>query len=156
ADYGDSVRLVRASAGLLPTPRRTLFDLTDEIADEGNFRADQRIDRLSIAYTTPDFVVRVGRQALTLGNGLVFRPMDLIAPFSPSATDTEFKPGSDMIYAQWLFGDGSDLAMIVVPRAPRSGGGPSANASSTALQYRTTMGALHASFLLARDHGDWT
>ncbi len=156
ADYGDGVRLARAESGLLPTPPATWFDLTSTRSDQGNIRAQAGIDRLSVSYASQDFVVRIGRQALTWGGGLVFRPMDLFDPFSPSATDTEFKPGTDMVYAQWLFGDGSDLQAIVAPRPAVKGGGPSTDASSFALHYRTTIGPLTTAWLVARDHGDWT
>jgi hypothetical protein len=156
AVYGDGVRLARLTSGLLPTPPATLFDLTDVLADDGRFHAEQRIDRLALGYATPDFVVRVGRQALTWGGGLVFRPMDLVNPFAPNVTDSEFKPGADMVYAQWLFGDGSDLEGIIVPRATVLGAAPSANASSFAGQFRTRLGNLQSTWLVARDHGDWT
>ncbi len=99
--------------------------------------------------------MRVGRQAITWGSGLVFRPMDLFDPFSPSATDTEWKPGVDMLYVQRLFPDGSDVQFIVAPRPARQGGSPTADASSAAVHVHTTIAGDQATFLLARDHGDW-
>ncbi len=156
ADYGDAARLSRLEHGLLPQPPSTWFNLTNTFEDHGNVVASQTIDRLFVGYATPDFVLRVGRQALTWGGGLVFRPMDLFDPFAPNATDTEFKPGTDMLYAQFLFGDGSDLQAIVVPRPIVKGGGPTMNASSFAAHFRTTISGLGTTFLLARDHGDWT
>jgi hypothetical protein len=155
ADYGDTVRLRRDEGGLLPTPPSTWFNLTETFDNHAQFYGTQRIDRLSVAYTTDDFVVRVGRQALTWGSGLVFRPMDLFDPFSPIATDTEFKPGTDMVYTQWLFHDGSDLQVIVVPRPAVPGAQPSSDASSFAAHYHGTFFGHGTSLLLARDHGDW-
>ncbi len=154
-DYGDTVRLRRAETGLLPAPPSTWFNLTETFDNHAQFYGAQTIDRLSVAYTTDDFVVRIGRQALTWGSGLVFRPMDLFDPFSPIATDTEFKPGTDMIYTQWLFHDGSDLQVIAVPRPAVSGAQPSSNASSFAAHYHGTFLGHGTTFLLARDHGDW-
>lgn len=156
ADYGGAARLSRLERGLLPQPPSTWFNLTNTFEDHGNIVASQTIDRLFVGYATPDFVLRVGRQALTWGDGLVFRPMDLFDPFSPSATDTEFKPGTDMLYAQLLFGDGSDLQAIAVPRPAVKGGGPTMDASSFAAHFRTTLSGLGTTLLLARDHGDWT
>lgn len=153
---GGNVPLVRAETSLLPAPPSTWFNLTDTFIDHGQAIGSQSIDRLAIAYTTPDFVVRIGRQALTWGSGLVFRPMDLFDPFSPSATDTEYKPGTDMLYTQWLFSDGSDLQFIVVPRPARPGAAPSSNASSIALHFQTSLLGHDTTWLLARDHGDWT
>ena len=155
AQYGDSVPLTRFAA-LGPLPPSTWFNLTGTFENHSRFLAQQTIDRLSLSYSTEDFVVRVGRQALTWGNGLVFRPMDLFDPFAPNATDTEFKTGADMIYAQVLFGDGSDLQAIAVPRPRVSGAQPSTNASSFAGLYRRAFGTIQTSWLLARDHGDWT
>lgn len=154
-ENGGDVPLVRAETILLPEPPSTWFDLTDTFYNHGQAIGTQGIDRLAFAYTAPDFVVRVGRQALTWGSGLVFHPMDLFDPFAPNATDTEYKPGTDMLYTQWLFGDGSDLQFIVVPRPPREGAAPSSDASSVALHLQTSLFDHDTTWLLARDHGDW-
>lgn len=155
AEDGPDVTLARAEAGLISQPPAALFDLTDTFVNHGPWIASQRIDRLAITYTTPDLVVRVGRQALTWGSGLVFRPMDLFDPFGPTATDTEYKPGVDMLYLQRLFADGSDLQFIVAPRPARAGGPVTADASSAALHFDTTVLGHHTTLMLARDHGDW-
>jgi hypothetical protein len=155
AEEGLNVRLARAEANLLPEPPSTWFKLTQTFAEHGQTVGTQSIDRLAVAYTAPDFVLRVGRQALTWGSGLVFRPMDLFDPFSPSATDTEYKPGTDMVYTQWLFASGSDLQFIVVPRPDRPESPPSSDASSAALHFHGELVGHHTTWLLARDHGDW-
>lgn len=156
-DAGDAPRLTRAEATLLPpVPPANWFDLTDRIADGKHFTATQRIDRLSVTYTSDHLVLRAGRQALSWGAGLVFHPMDLLDPFSPDATDTEYKPGADMLYAQYLLNDGSDLQAVIVPRPARFGGPLQSDASSFALHGRTSLGRIDATALLARDHGDVT
>jgi hypothetical protein len=155
AEDGPSVALGRAEAGLIPQPPATLFNLTDTFLNHGPWTASQSIDRLAITYTTPDLVVRVGRQALTWGSGLVFRPMDLFDPFGPTATDTEYKPGVDMLYVQRLFADGSDLQFIVAPRPARVDGPVTADASSIALHFLTTVLGHQTTLMVARDHGDW-
>ncbi|HLI66369.1 MAG TPA: hypothetical protein VKU90_08390 [Caulobacteraceae bacterium] len=152
---GPEVALARAQAGVLPAPPATWFGLTANFADRGDVLGQASLDRLAVAYTTPSLVVRVGRQAITWGSGLVFRPMDLFDPFAPNATDTEWKPGVDMLYVQRLFADGSDLQAIVAPRPARPGGPLTADASSFALHYQTTIGGHQTTALLARDHGDW-
>jgi hypothetical protein len=154
-EAGPAVALGRAEATVLASPPATWLNLTATIANRDNLEAEATIDRLAVAYTTPDLVVRVGRQAITWGSGLVFRPMDLFDPFSPSATDTEWKPGVDMLYVQRLFPDGSDVQFIVAPRPARQGGSPTADASSAALHIHTTIAGHVATLLLARDHGDW-
>ncbi|MGO8858904.1 MAG: hypothetical protein ACLQO1_24885 [Steroidobacteraceae bacterium] len=152
---GTNVRVERAEADLLAAPPATWFNLTQTFTDHGQILGTQRIDRLAVTYTTPDFVLRAGRQALTWGSGLVFRPMDLFDPFSPTATDTEYKPGTDMVYTQWLYGDGSDLQFIVVPRPDRAGELPSSDGSSAAMHLHTVLFGHQTTWLLARDHGDW-
>ena len=81
--------------------------------------------------------------------------MDLFDPFSPSATDTEYKPGTDMLYGQRLFSDGSDLQLIFVPRPARRGGPVTTEESSLAMNLHNTLLGHHTTWLLARDHGDW-
>ena len=152
---GPDVALGRAETSLIPAPPSTWLNLTGTLVDRGELVGHQGLDRLAVAYSAPDFVVRIGRQALTWGSGLVFRPMDLFDPFSPTATDTEYKPGSDMLYVQRLFADGSDLQFIVVPRPERRGGPVTADASSVALHLHTTLLGHQTTWLLARDHGDW-
>ena len=158
ADAGDTPALAarRNALGILPSPPPpTWWNLSDTFVDNGQVTATQRIDRLSIGYTGSHFVLRFGRQALTWGSGLVFHPMDLFDPFSPTAIDTEYKPGTDMLYAQWLFDDGSDLQFVMVFRPTRVGGEPASNAGSVALHYRATLAGLQTTWLVARDRRDW-
>jgi hypothetical protein len=155
AQNGPDVRLARAEMDLLPTPPPTWFNLSENIVNRGPTVVTADLDRLYVGYTSPQTVVRVGRQALTWGSGLVFRPMDLFDPFSPSATDTEYKPGVDMLYLQRLFADGSDLQFVLAPRPPRYGAAPTTNESSAALHYQTVLFGHRTTWLLASDHGDW-
>ena len=156
-DAGDSPRLSaleKALGVISDAPPPTWWNLSNTFIDDRYLTASQRIDRLSIAYTSTHWVVRAGRQALTWGAGLVFRPMDLFDPFAPDATDTEYKPGTDMLYGQYLFDDGSDLQAVLVPRQAHIGGGLTGNASSFALRLHTTIGDYQTTWLIARDHGD--
>jgi hypothetical protein len=81
--------------------------------------------------------------------------MDLFDPFGPTATDTEYKHGVDMLYVQRLFADGSDLQFILAPRPSRADGPATVDASSAALHFQTTLFGHGTTLLLARDHGDW-
>jgi len=142
--------------GLFPVPPpATWLNLSNTFINESHLSATQRLDRLWLGYSGNHLVLRIGRQALTWGSGLVFRPMDLFDPFAPNATDTEYKPGTDMAYAQWLFDDGSDLQFITVPRPARAGGGLTSNASSFALHLHMAIGGMQTTWILARDHRDW-
>jgi hypothetical protein len=154
-EHGADVPITRESQALLGTPSVTWLSLGNRFIDRSETQATQGFDRLALGYTTPDFVMRVGRQALTWGSGLVFRPMDLFDPFLPNATDTEYKPGTDMLYAQWLLGKSTDLQAVIVPRGAQPDATPSADESSFALHLRTPVLGHTTTWLLARDYGDW-
>jgi hypothetical protein len=155
ADH-DMLATYSAALGLFPVPPpATWWNLSNTFIDDLHMTATQRLDRLWIGYSSNHLVLRIGRQALTWGSGLVFRPMDLFDPFAPNATDTEYKPGMDMVYGQWLFDDGSDLQFIAVPRPARVGGGLTSNASSLALHFNTTIGGMQTTWIVARDRRDW-
>jgi hypothetical protein len=127
--YGDRVEYSRAfSQGLgvipnrFPEDDRRLFDLTGVISDDDKFAALHRLDRLWVGYTNEKTVVRFGRQAISWGNGLFFSPMDVVNPFDPTAIDTEYKTGDDMLYGQYLLENGHDIqAAIVFRRNPQKG-----------------------------------
>jgi hypothetical protein len=154
-DIGDNVAFDAALAGMFPpAPPPVFFDLTTNIVDDGNVRLTNTIDRLALTYTADDFVVRVGRQALTWGAGLVFRPGDIVAPFSPNATDTSYKPGVDMLYGQYLFENGGDLEAVFVPRRAVAGGPFDWNSSTLALRSTMLLGDLDGTIMIARDRGD--
>ena len=78
--------------------------------------------------------------------------MDLVDPFAPDAAATQYKPGVDMAYLQWLFGDGSDLQFIAVPRAMTYNAMPTWDASTFALHYHRTFDEIGATAIVARDH----
>lgn len=110
-------RLYAYDPALYVSPaRRNWWDLRHTFTNTGEKYAAQYIDRLNLSYTGEHAVLRVGRQTLTWGGGLIFHPMDLFNPFPPNATDTEYKPGADMIYAQWLFDSGADIQGVIAPR----------------------------------------
>jgi len=153
-EEGAGLAVTRATEALLPPPPSTLFNLGSTLADHDDLEVTQRIDRLMIGYTSPELVVRLGRQALTWGSGLVFRPMDLFDPFAPNATDTDYKPGTDMAYAQYLFQGGGDLAVVAVPGRPRQGEEPTADASAFAMRLQASILGHDTEWLIGRDHGD--
>lgn len=100
--------------------RYRLFDLTHTLEETNDFLFLHRLDRLFVAHSAGNLVVRLGRQAVSWGNGLVYHPMDIFNPFGPAAIDTDYKPGDDMLYAQWVTASGNDLQCIVLPRRNNS------------------------------------
>ncbi len=95
---------------------RRLMDLTRIIEDDRRHLIYHRLDRLNLALTRPWGMIRLGRQALTWGNGLVFHPMDLFNPFSPTAITKDYKTGDDMAMAQVPVESTGDLQILYVPR----------------------------------------
>ncbi len=75
-----------------------------------------RFDRLSVGWSNRRWRIRLGRQASSWGNGLIFQPADALNPFSPVAVDTEFKPGDDMLLVEHRFASGQDVQAIAVAR----------------------------------------
>jgi hypothetical protein len=128
--------------------------LDDTLTDDGRTRAQQRFDRFSVAYTTESWVFKLGRQAYSWGNGIVFRPFDIFDPFAPDVIDDSYKPGIDSVYMQRLFADGSDLAALVVPRRDAVTGELSSSASSAAIKWRRSGPQLQTDWLVARDYAD--
>lgn len=156
ADGGNDVAYRRKSgASFTSAPPSTLFDLSGTMLDENNALVTHKIDRMAIGYSTPGFVIRVGRQALTWGAGKMFQTMDLVGPFAPNTVDTEYKPGVDMAYTQWLFDDGSDLQFVAAPRARRHGDEMRWDASTVALHYRRAFGDIGTTWLLSHDYDNW-
>lgn len=158
---GDSVELGRALPGGtdiffpgLPDDSRRLFDLTDVMRDSGKTSVLQRLDRLSLGYTSEKAVVRFGRQALSWGNGLFYAPMDLVNPFDPAAVDTEYKGGDDMLYVQYLRDSGDDVQGAYVARRDLASGDVEADESTAAVKYHGFSGETEFDLLLAQNYGD--
>ena len=121
---GDSIETRRAlaAAGLLanrtglPQDQARLFDLSDDFIDRPHTAAVHRLDRLSLGYTTDQATLRVGRQAVSWGNGLAFQVFDFVNPFSPIAIDKDYKTGEDMLYGQWQWTGQGDAQVLLLPR----------------------------------------
>jgi len=157
--HGDALELTGAAPGsALPLNRvisddRRWWNLTDSFGD-GRTAFVQRLDRLNVGYTTARSNWRFGRQALSWGNGMLFNPADVFNPFDPAAVDKEYKTGDDMLYGQFLLGDGSDLqGVAVVRRDPRTGA-TAADQSSLAFKYHGFLGSNEYDLLAARHYGD--
>ena len=144
--YGDTFDLA--------DDRRRYFDLTS-VVDEGSKSALlHRLDRIWIGHTSEKSVVRLGRQALSWGNGMFYAPMDLVNPFNPAAIDTEYKAGDDMLYLQYLQDSGSDIQGAYVVRRNYLSGDVDSRSATTALKYHGFIGEREFDVLLARHYED--
>lgn len=138
----------------LPSDDRRLFDLTDETTDRKSVAAVHRFDRLSLGYSGQRLVVRAGRHAVSWGNGLVFNPLDIFNPFSPTAVDKDYKTGDDMIYGQWLFDGGDDVQIIVLPRRDPVSHDLEADQGSIAFKYHGMEAGIDYDLLAARHYDE--
>ena len=155
--------LALASAGstarLFVVPRqlqddRRLLDLTSTIAENDSTLVFHRLDRLSLTLIPSWGLVRVGRQAVTWGNGLVFNPMDLFNPFAPVEIDRDYKVGDDMALVQALLGAGADCQLLYVPRRNPDGGDVGWNQSSLAGKTHFGVAAVEWDLMAAHHYGD--
>lgn len=161
AANGDRIEQSRtlSPAGLpgfvgIPNDERRLMDLTDTIEDDGRFRALHRLDRLSVGYSSEKVVLRLGRQAISWGNGLIFSPMDIVNPFDPAIVDTEYKFGDDMAYGQYLLNNGDDVQFSHVFRRDPLTGDPGSDVATTALKYHGILGNAEIDLLLSRSYDE--
>ena len=92
------------------------MDLTHTIKDDDSYVMAQRLDRLNFTCKSDRGFFRVGRQAITWGNGLIFNPMDLLNPFPPADIQRDYKVGDDMVLAQIRLPQSADLQLLYVVR----------------------------------------
>ncbi len=137
-----------------PGDERRLFDLTDVIGDGDEHVYLHRLDRLWIGYASEKMVIRLGRQALSWGNGLAYTPMDIVNPFDPAAIDTEYKAGDDMLYLQYLQDSGNDVQAAGVARRNPVTGEAESDVATMALKYHGFAGTHEYDLLVARSYGD--
>ncbi|MEH6583980.1 MAG: hypothetical protein V7754_18745 [Halioglobus sp.] len=165
ADYqlvlrsGDTLDLSRQLADSVLTPGgvqnddRRLMNLTHIISENDDRVLLHRLDRLHAGYTGEKTVVRVGRQAVSWGNGLIYNPVDFFNPFDPAAVDKEYKTGDDMAYGQYLMDSGNDWQFVSVWRRDEdSNTGNEVN--TNALKYHAFVGEQELDVLLAQHYED--
>jgi hypothetical protein len=159
---GDSVvtRQALNAAGLqrsgtvngLPDDSQRLFDLTDEFIDNSRATAVQRLDRLSVGYTSGSTTLRFGRQAVSWGNGLAFQVLDFVNPFSPIAIDKDYKTGEDMLYGQWQWAGQGDVQLMLLPRRDPLTHDLDHEQASNAVKLHTRTGLFDVDVLAARNY----
>ena len=95
---------------------RRLVDLTWTIAEKDSYIWYHRLDRLNLTIPAERGFLRLGRQAVTWGNGMLFNPMDMFNPFAPTDIDRDYKVGDDIAFAQIDLSDYGNFQMLYVPR----------------------------------------
>jgi len=159
AGSGDGLTLANSLPGnilvqdRIPDDRFRLMDLTHVISEDSNSVLAHRLDRLYVDITTPRAVARIGRQAVSWGNGLIYTPMDFFNPFDPAAVDKEYKTGDDMLYGQYLRQSGDDLQAVWVIRRDINGE-VSSDVDSLAAKYHGFAAGKEYDVLIAQHFDD--
>jgi len=130
-----------------------LMDLTRVINEGDSYILVHRLDRLCLTLLPEWGVVRVGRQAVTWGNGMLFNPMDLLNPFSPTDIERDYKIGDDMVSARFPTKIG-ELQFLYVPRRNQITGEVSRHQSSLAGKWHFASGATEFDIMAARHYRD--
>jgi len=157
--FGDSLEPARSPSDPTRPPDavqdddRRLLDLTHAIGGNDERAVVQRLDRLHAEYRAERWIARVGRQAVSWGNGLIYTPMDVFHPFDPAAVDTEYKSGDDMAYGQYLRDNGDDWQAVWIVRRDENGN-LDRDFNSLALKYHGFAGAAEYDLLVAEHYGD--
>jgi hypothetical protein len=159
AAHGDGFELANSLPGNVlitdpvPTDKYRLFDLTHVISENSDSALLHRLDRLYVGFTGNKTVVRIGRQAVSWGNGLIYTPMDFFNPFDPAAVDKEYKTGDDMLYGQYLKQSGDDIQAVWVARRDDNGD-VSSDVDSIAAKYHGFAGDKEYDLLIAQHYDD--
>lgn len=138
---------------IIDNDRARVADLTWRIDSGDRHSAWHRLDRLALQYRQGDWAVTLGRQAVSWGNGLVFQPMDLFNPFTPTAVDRDYKPGNDLLLIEKLTPSGGDLQLLIVGRRDEDEH-LTGQAGSAALKWRAALGNGEFELLAGRHFAD--
>lgn len=90
-----------------------LADLSWNILDKNGFVFNTSFDRAYIDYTIKNVQVKIGRQRVNWGIGLVWNPNDIFNAFSYIDFDYEERPGSDAVSVTWYRSAASFLDVVV-------------------------------------------
>jgi hypothetical protein len=133
---------------------RRLFDLTSSIHETDSYVLFQRMDRLYLAMLPEWGSLRIGRQAITWGNGLLFNPMDLFNPFPPAAIDRDYKVGDDLAAAQIALTEVGDIQALYVPRRNPQTENVEWDQSALAGKLHVASGTTEVDIMLAKNYED--
>lgn len=133
---------------------RRLLDLTDTIHETDGYILFQRLDRLYLAMLPQWGSLRIGRQALTWGNGLIFNPMDLFNPFPPAAIDRDYKVGDDMVVAQLTLPQNGDVQALYVPRRDLETENVEWDQSALAAKLHVVLATTDVDIMAAKNYND--
>lgn len=151
--YPDLFKYGVLTSGILSN-EISFFDFDKIIYEGDDYILYHRLDRFLLALQPNWGSVRIGRQALTWGNGLIFNPMDLLNPFAPTNFVRDYKVGEDMIAAQLPVSNGGDIQFVYVPRRNPANGDVQFDPSSLAGKLHVAAGTTEFDIMVAKDYTD--
>ncbi len=125
---------------------------TWDIEDGSRHASFHRLDRLALEWQVGSWGFTVGRQAVSWGGGIVFQPMDLFSPFSPTVVDRDYKAGDDLILIDRLLGNGHDLQLLHVARRDEFSD-VDQDVASSALKWHGYLGPVEFEVLAGEHYG---
>jgi hypothetical protein len=138
----------------LPSDRSQVLNLTHILKDENDLAMYHRLDRLNMTYSADDLSLGIGRQAITWGNGMIFNPVDMFNPFSPTALIRDYKTGNDMITVNYTSSEMSNIQLLWIPRRNTETGDVSQNESSLASRLQLRLLIIDMDIVVAKHRGD--
>ncbi len=161
ASYSDRLQVARSLAAIpLLTDSVTidddsrLLDMSHVLHSEDDSVLLHRIDRLYLGHNGRRLSWKLGRYAVSWGNGLAYSVMDIFNPFDPASIDKEYKTGDDMLYLQYLTASGNDVQLLALPRREADSRSLRADQSSLAVKYHALVGNIDYDLLLARHYDE--
>lgn len=130
------------------------MDLTRVLDSSSDYVLYNRLDRLFAAYETDTVTLRIGRQAVTWGNGLIFNPADLVNPFAPTDVEREYKVGDDMVNFSWVALSWLEAQVIYVPRRQTPRGDVEWDSSCLGTRFQFFTGENEIDAFYARNYSD--
>ncbi|MCF8083082.1 MAG: hypothetical protein K9M96_08305 [Deltaproteobacteria bacterium] len=131
-----------------------LMDLTQDIYETDTWIWYQRLDRLNVTLLPDWGVIRLGRQALTWGHGMIFNPLDLFNPFAPTDIYRDYKIGDDMAVMEFPLARSSNLQFLYVARRNPETGQLGFDEASLAGKFHFALGTNEMEFLAAHHYED--
>ncbi len=110
--YSQALEAGAISLGSGGSGMAQVVDMSWTPVDAPNYMLEGRVDRLAAKISVPHLDVTIGRQPVSFGSSWIFTPMDLVAPFTPTDIDTEYKPGVDAARVDTYFGMAGQVTAV--------------------------------------------
>jgi hypothetical protein len=132
-----------------------VMNLTGVLNEDDDYILYHRLDRFSLTVQPKWGTIRIGRQVLTWGNGLLFNPMDLFNPFAPTDVERDYKVGDDMVTTQFRVKRIGDFQLLYVPRRDPMSEDFARDESSLAGKWHFALGTTEFDVMGARHYKDY-